>query len=178
MRSGTRKAIESVLLGALASDDPDLETWDKAAAKTIAGQVIEAAFEPWAPVLSVYSATNGRWFNVRFLATGVQVHPGDRFADAPRVEFYDATYANDDRFYRGLGQFTGGRYYVSTLVGEDMNRRDSMGRHYAGLNLEGGEPAWQVDAAAMRLVVDWLCMIWNKPVQAAGQASDRLAAGR
>jgi len=66
----------------------------------------------------------------------------------PMVEFYDASQAGrwDDIYTGHLGQFTGGRYYVSTL-------KD----HRTALSLDGGVPSWTVTGAslvaAMRAVV-------------------------
>lgn len=52
----------------------------------------------------------------------------------PLVEFNDLSSWVDDH---GRGQFTGGRYYISTLLeGENSGR---------GLNLNGGSPGWYLD---------------------------------
>ena len=78
----------------------------------------------------------GRAFNI------VLVRGGDRYglndclvneAVEPMVEFYDATYEDDERFVKGRGQFVA-RYYLSTLTE----------RRGGGLDLCGHEPAWKV----------------------------------
>lgn len=111
--------------------------------------------------MSVHSHFNDRWFTVRLL------RPGDKyglnrcltwgeanqrgesrspFEGQPGVEFYDATYASDPRFDIGMGQFTGGRYYVSSLLEQDAG----------GLDLMTYEDAWKIDAPAMDLVRTWM----------------------
>lgn len=65
----------------------------------------------------------------------------------PVVSFWDLRYHFDpvpgtDR----LGQFTGGCYYAKTLLASPDG----------GLTLHGGEPAWDVDAASYRAVLEWL----------------------
>lgn len=62
------------------------------------------------------------------------------------VEFYDARYISEDAW---LGQFTGGRYDVGTLLQRQMG----------GLPLQGGEPEWFVDVESMRLVSGWLHLL-------------------
>lgn len=65
---------------------------------------------------------------------------GERFIDGdPLIEFYDMRYT--DRFGE-RGQFVS-RCYRSTLMEHD-------GRY--GLNLDGGVPAWHIDAEAMQQV--------------------------
>jgi hypothetical protein len=59
------------------------------------------------------------------------------------VEFYDLRYAHTPD-----GQFTGGRYYVKTLLASDSE--------FHGLNLNGGVEAWKIDADAYQLVKSWL----------------------
>lgn len=55
------------------------------------------------------------------------------------IEFYDARYN-----FTPYGQFIS-RYYAKTLKS-----------HNGGLNLHGGVPEWQVDAANMGKVVAWI----------------------
>ena len=62
------------------------------------------------------------------------------------VEFYDARYASFADFTEH-GQFTGGRYYVSTLLAHPEG---------VGLCLHGGVPEWEVTAEAMTAVLAWL----------------------
>lgn len=61
----------------------------------------------------------------------------------PLVEFYDLTYANR-RGFGERGQFVSS-YYASTLLASG-----------GGIDLYGGEPAWQVSAEAMADVRAWV----------------------
>ena len=109
-------------------------------------------------------AANGVPFVVRVVSDGERygrdgclVH-GDpenkvfRGSDAgrPSVEFYDARYPDIDEWL-GLGQFTGARYFVSTLLGDD-----GYGSGTGGLDLVGYEPSWKIDAQTMEFVRSWL----------------------
>jgi hypothetical protein len=130
-------------------------------ARWFTGQIMDAAFEPYLPVLSVFSTLTGRWFTVRYLPVGYERYAGDREAHKSRVEFYDATYADDNRhgFYRGLGQWTGSYFYVDTLLeGEADNIRV-----HAGLTLDGGVFAWQIDADAMDVLRAWMRAVDRAP---------------
>jgi hypothetical protein len=66
----------------------------------------------------------------------------------PMVEFYDAAY-DFDTSPEGevLGQYVS-RYNLSTLTGED-GWSPSIFDAGLGLNLEGGVPAWTIDAKGM-----------------------------
>ena len=68
------------------------------------------------------------------------------------VEFYDYTRPNCDPTFPGHGQFAS-RYYASTLLDKDRCQT-------AGLNLDGGVPAWSLDAGAfneaMKFAADYL----------------------
>lgn len=102
-------------------------------------------------VITVTSTTGVR-FNVRVLKPGdgygqfghgplvwgAEGYQGDRFG----VEFFDTRYPHTE-----FGQFTGGRYYLDTLVD---------GGNTGGLCLDGGTPAWSIDKAAMDIVRAWL----------------------
>lgn len=55
------------------------------------------------------------------------------------IEFWDARYSN----FGPLGQFIS-NYNLSTLVGHDPME---------GINLDGGVPDWEIDAAALRLAL-------------------------
>lgn len=87
-------------------------------------------------------AANGIPFRV------VYVPPGQPSLNFPRldaderdlVEFYDLRYPHTPD-----GQFTGGRYYVDTLLDAD-----------GGLILDGGVPDWVVDWPNMQVVRGWL----------------------
>lgn len=58
------------------------------------------------------------------------------------VSFYDRRHNHTVH-----GQFTGGSYYISTLLEANSN---------GGLNLYGGVADWTIDSATFRLVRDWL----------------------
>lgn len=62
------------------------------------------------------------------------------------VAFYDRRHPHTEH-----GQFTGGRYFISTLLDEDV-----YGPGPAGLNLYGGVDDWSLDAKTYALVLDWL----------------------
>jgi len=93
--------------------------------------------------LKQYTNDAGRPFNVKL------VMPGDAYGlndclimnGEPAVEFYDAS--QDTAKFGELGQFTGGRYNLSTIqsIGE--------GR---GLCFYGGELIWYLDGMAMDAV--------------------------
>ena len=61
--------------------------------------------------------------------------------DSPLVEFYDARHKQTE-----LGQFIA-RYYAHSLLTRDTA---------SGLIMQGDVPDWQIDAAGMVKVVDWL----------------------
>lgn len=95
------------------------------------------------------TAANGVRFNVRILRNGARYgadHVLTWEEDRPGVEFYDTRYPHTE-----FGQFTGGRYYVDTILG-----RDGWGPYRGGLDLDGGIPAWRVDAESMTIVRAWL----------------------
>lgn len=69
-----------------------------------------------------------------------------KFGNEPIVEFYDRRYLS----FSTHGQFTGGRYYISSL----FQSSDRHERH--GLNLHGGVPEWSIDPGAMVQIFDWL----------------------
>jgi predicted nucleic acid-binding Zn-ribbon protein len=89
---------------------------------------------------------DGKVFNVRVTkkeSSDFSKSLGDLF-----VEFYDATYEDDDRFGE-FGQHTGGTYYVSTIL--------EKGREFPnGLCLHGGVPEWCVSADNMKDVVEFI----------------------
>jgi hypothetical protein len=81
----------------------------------------------------------GRAFNVVLVRKGDAYGRNDCLthdAEDPLVEFYDATYEADDRFYLGRGQFVS-RYYLRTLTDRKVRR---------GLDLCGHEPAWKISS--------------------------------
>ena len=84
-------------------------------------------------VLAVWSATSGVSFNV--VRAGV-CHDGD-----DKISFYDSRFDHTDQ-----GQFVGA-YRLAALRSRDRG---------FGLTLDGGVPAWNLDAAAMGKVQNWL----------------------
>lgn len=104
----------------------------------------------------------GRTFTIRVLPTGARYgRTNTLVADAPLVEFYDVTYADDttpgEAGHGPLGQFVS-RYAVATLLG-----RDGYGSATGGLNLDGGVPVWTVDASSMDAVREWLTEVYPAP---------------
>lgn len=105
--------------------------------------------------LRTFTAQNGRTFTVRVLPPGARYGTGTVYADAPMVEFYDATYADDSLpggppGFGPWGQFVS-RYHGATLLEgtpEDAARR--------GLCLDGGVPQWTIDRVTMVKVRGWL----------------------
>jgi hypothetical protein len=72
-----------------------------------------------------------------------RVDPGEYYgrneclkATEALIEFYDTRHSN----HGPIGQFIS-RYYLSTLADRDP---------YQGINLYGGEPAWQIDDGTLR----------------------------
>ena len=95
--------------------------------------------------------SKGRAFTIRM------VYQGDSYGldnclthdeTDPLVEFYDATYAGDDRF-DPLGQFVTS-YNARVLLGE----WEYFGPRVPGqgLDLMGHEPVWKIDGDTMREV--------------------------
>lgn len=92
-----------------------------------------------APVLSVEDAERKLKVNV-VLCIG----PHQK-SDKPTIEFYDSDYP-----HTAYGQFTGGGYYLETLLSdEDLLRQ-------RGLDLNGGVPKWKLGPRAMNEVLDWV----------------------
>jgi hypothetical protein len=85
-------------------------------------------------------AENGVPFRVVFLPFGEsENYPIN--SGAPLVEFYDKRYAHTPD-----GQFVS-RYDLLSIMEQSR---------FAGLNLDGGIPAWTVDGDSMSLVRKWL----------------------
>lgn len=70
----------------------------------------------------------------------------------PLVEFYDT--AQDEKDFPG-GQFTGGRYYLTTLLAETPTLGERAS-HGGWLPLYGEVPAWTVKGSDLKAVSDWL----------------------
>lgn len=118
------------------------------------------------PTMAI-QAGSGRYFAVRYLPIGARYGRGNvlNVTDGDQVEFWDLSDADDsdgdlattaDRHGFGpLGNFTGGRYFVATLLDEVSSsaRRDLR---ETGLCLQGGVPAWSVDGGSMRVILSWM----------------------
>lgn len=91
-------------------------------------------------------------WRVHVADTGEQYGPHCQFVNdsRPIVEFFDMNTV--DPKWCPNGQFTGGQYYVDTLLG-----KDGRGGNYPyGLSLQGDCPAWTVSAAQMKVVISYL----------------------
>ena len=96
----------------------------------------------------------GRTFNVRIVRNGDAYGLDDCLThdnDEPLVEFYDATYEGPKFGPRGQHVIT---YNLSTLIDHPP---------LTGLNLNGGEPAWEIDATAYQHVNDFLQGVNDTP---------------
>ena len=96
-------------------------------------------------VTRVVNAT-GCAFNVRLVRRGDYYGLGDCLVhdkEEPMIEFWDATYENDPKFTRGLGQFVS-RYFFGTLTGKPgfYGQDHRHGSH--GLDLCSYEPSWKL----------------------------------
>lgn len=69
----------------------------------------------------------------------------------PMVEFFDIS--QDPARFPG-GQFTGGRYYMPTLMGFGIN--DCLPSERSSLCLDGGVPSWRVTGEDWKQVAGWL----------------------
>lgn len=95
--------------------------------------------QPGSFVLDI-TAKNGVPFRVVFYLPGaVGPFPAAKEDERPTVEFYDRRYPHTEH-----GQFTGGRYFLSTIFPGDQ-----------GVWLHGGVDAWTVDGASMLVVRAW-----------------------
>ncbi len=65
------------------------------------------------------------------------------------VEFYD--HDQDHSKFGALGQFTGGRYYIDTIMGYDR-----YGRGEGGLVLHGAVPSWDICSDTMDTIRNWI----------------------
>lgn len=91
----------------------------------------------------IHNTATGRAFKMRFVPQGERY--GRRMClthdeATPMVEFYDTAHPFDVApDGEALGQFVS-RYSIGTIIAEDSR----------GLNLHGGEPAWQIDSHGMK----------------------------
>ena len=106
-----------------------------------------------------------RW-RVHILEKGDSYGAGDCLTwdkDELAVEFYDMN-ANKESFPKG--QFTGGRYYMSTLLkldeqGLSLEEQAANGRQ---LSLYGEVPEWTVNSDSLRVIAAWLEVV-NKNIE-------------
>jgi hypothetical protein len=103
------------------------------------------------PIATIMNTETGIPFTMRL------VRKGDGYGrklgvvhdkSTPLVEFYDARHGCDRAVEKGgeYGQFVA-RYYLTTLLQRSTRE---------GLSLDGGIPAWTIDAPAMALVMQIL----------------------
>ena len=104
------------------------------------------------PTIFITNA-DGRTFAVRILQDGARYGRNDCLTveGETLVEFWDTTHAGEEHFHPVLGNFTGGRYYLSTLRGE--SRYSSGNLRQTGLCLHGGVPVWKVTGPNMAEVL-------------------------
>ena len=99
-------------------------------------------------VIKQFTNDKGRVFNA--VVTEDQNYNGGL-----TVTFYDATNAGD--FFGELGQFTGGQYYIDTLLGLDSFGESIRGR---GLCFDcGNADVWTIDDDTSTQVWLWLSEI-------------------
>lgn len=100
-----------------------------------------------------FTAKNGVRFRARILREGDVYGPGQLFwlhEDKAGVEFFDTRYPHTEH-----GQFTGGRYYVESIL-KNGDNGDSQSA-WGGLILDGGNAdSWSIDEFAMFVVRQWL----------------------
>lgn len=103
---------------------------------------------------AIVTATNGIRFQARILRKGDGYGADGQGPlvwedERAGVEFFDMRYP-----FTEFGQFTGGRYYVETVLANHENGDHESA--WGGLVLDGGVPDWKIDAAAMFVVRQWL----------------------
>lgn len=99
-------------------------------------------------IVKQFTNNNGRVFNA-------VVTEDKNYGGGPVVAFYDTKYI--DKF-GGFGQFTGGQYYIDTLLGEDKWSDGIVDGH--GLCFDGGNAdAWYLDEKPAKEVYTWLANI-------------------
>lgn len=127
---------------------PELEAVDLSDGYRPRRPVDPAGFVP-APVeerTAGFTASHGVRFNVRVVESGESYGATNSLtAEARMVEFYDSRYPFTER-----GQFVS-RYYVEDLM---LDREEDP--QTGGLNLDGGVPAWAIDATTMHKVRGWI----------------------
>lgn len=79
----------------------------------------------------------------------------------PVVEFYDMS---QDIEWFPNGQFTGGRYYLETLMTSDRwsESIDKVAERGSGLCLHGDVPSWTVPAGELAVIAAWLRAVQDK----------------
>lgn len=92
--------------------------------------------------------------------TAVLVEQGDAYGykdsilhdkPDPLVEFWDGRAAGKEGFHSVRGQFVA-RYYLSTLTTDSRWSQPAV-KTGRGLNLDAGEPSWQISGPALREVM-------------------------
>ena len=115
------------------------------------------ATERSAPVEMRFINHNGRPFRVRLVwdkeSGGTTYNDqGEAVPEKlqPTVEFYDMTLAKDPKIanssFKDYGQYVSS-YYAATLIER---------RPHEGLDLHGGQPAWNIDGNSMDTVMAWI----------------------
>jgi hypothetical protein len=128
--------------------DPVLEEWRHTPGYVVMFEDLpKGTPEGWQGA-SVMSANGTRW-NLRYIPKGSRTgHNMRAIATQDMIGFYDAGHVTEDWPH---GQKVAD-YYVDTLMPTNGPGVAS------GLNLHGGEPAWQIDAESMRGVLGWAQM--------------------
>lgn len=75
------------------------------------------------------------------------------------------------------GQFTGGCYYISTLLNDDGWGWD-IRKGERGLALHGGVSAWTVDPASLKKIGNWLAQVQSGKIPAKRTAPKKTAPKR
>lgn len=91
-----------------------------------------------------YTDLNGRPWFVQVVKQGDSYGLDDCLMheeEAPSVEFWDGQ--QDPEKFGPIGQFTGGRYYMKTILEHEEGY---------GLNLNGGVPVWSIDGPTMTAI--------------------------
>lgn len=101
--------------------------------------------------ISFPADSSNRSLNVRIVNKGEKYGLNRSLAhdqDEPLVEFYEAPCDQDhSQPYRALGQFVS-RYNAKTILDCAAGNR--------GINLDGCEPSWQIDAEAIVAIGQWI----------------------
>lgn len=105
---------------------------------------------PPEPALLCVTNERGIAFNVRIIQRGDKFGLNNKLTydeDEPQIEFYDTRYPHTE-----YGQFVS-RYYVKTLLGEDIWGQVAEGH---GLCLHGGVEDWAISADNLTATRSWV----------------------